>query len=299
MTYRRSIPTILSMMLIFVSCSSQETAKEQPATPSKEAVKKQSHSYGGWYCPDNFGFVPVDIQKLSEVPAIANRLPTDQELTDHKSLIKVDTVLYPDARALKMNLPRVASIYSEYKGMSELIIVIQAIVVEEDTVVGYRFMNGGNGSARLSEVSFLSDDEIAKMGSQPFFYSKAVLHATPENIWNALSKTDYFQQLGVKFDKKAFFSSAWNPNSETKLNLDTKSEKATGYVGVVYGNFYLQIDYLRNGVHYSEKMLLAENIEDHTTELYFASGPFPKDFAEQKLKWDNWVKAVSKASETH
>jgi hypothetical protein len=120
MTCKLSIPTILSMLLIFGSCSSQETAKEQPATPSKEAVKQQTHSYGGWYCPDNFGFVPVDIQKLSEVPAIANRLPTDQELTDHKSLIKVDTALYPDARALKMNLPRVASIYSEYKGMSEL-----------------------------------------------------------------------------------------------------------------------------------------------------------------------------------
>ncbi len=299
MTYNRSISTMLSMLLIFGSCSSQETANEQPAAPNKEAVKKQTHSYGGWYCPDNFGFVPVDIQKLSEVPAIANRLPTDQELTDHKSLIKVDTALYPDARALNMNLPRVASIYSEHKGMSELIIVIQAIVVEEDTVVGYRFMNGGNGSARLSEVSFLSDDAIAKMGSQPFFYSKAVLHATPENIWNALIKTDYFLKLGVKFDRKVFFSSAWNPNSETKLTLDTKSEKATGYVGVVYGNFYLQIDYLKDEVHYSEKMLLAENMEDHTTELYFASGPFPKDFAKQKLKWDNWVEAVSKASDTH
>lgn len=299
MTCKLSIPTILSMLLIFGSCSSQETAKEQPAAPSKEAVKQQTHRYGGWYCPDNFGFVPVDIQKLSEVPAISNRLPTDQELTDHKSLIKVDTALYPDARALKMNLPRVASIYSEYKGMSELAIVIQAIVVEEDTVVGYRFMNGGNGSARLSEVSFLSDDAIAKMGSQPFFYSKAVLHATPQNIWNALSKTDYFQQLGVKFDKKAFFSAAWNPNSQTKLNLDTKSEKATGYVGVVYGNLYLEIDYLRDGVHYSEKMLLVENMEDNTTELHVASGPFPKDFAKQKVKWDNWVEAVAKASETH
>jgi hypothetical protein len=297
MTYRHFLPTILSMMLLFVSCNSQETAQEQPATLGQEAVNKQPHGYGGWYCPDNFGFVPVDVQKLSEVPAIAHRLPTAQELTDHKALIKVDTALYPDARALKMDLPRVASIYSEHKGMSELIIVIQAVVVQEDTVVGYRFMNGGNGSARLSEVSFLSDDAVAKMGSQPFYYSKAVLHATPERIWNALITTDYFQQLGVKFDRKAFFSAAWDPNARTEMHLDTRSEKATGHVGVVYGNFYLQIDYLRDGVHYSEKMLLIENMEDHTTELHVASGPFPKDFARQKLKWDNWVEAVAKASE--
>ena len=43
--------------------------------------------------------------------------------------------------------------------MDELIIVIQAIVVQEDTVVGYRFANGGNGSDWLKE--FLSMQKVA------------------------------------------------------------------------------------------------------------------------------------------
>lgn len=111
------------MLLILGSCSGQETAQVDTKT-------KEPHRYGGWYCPDNFGFTPVDIQKLDEVPAIANRLPTQQELRDHKSLISVDTAKYPDARALEMDLPRVARISSANSRMNELIIVIQAIIVD-------------------------------------------------------------------------------------------------------------------------------------------------------------------------
>ena len=304
MTNRFSIPTLISMLLMSVSCSSQKTSEEQLETPSEAPVsvaskKVEPHRYGGWYCPDNFGFVPVDIQKLDEVPAISDRLPTQQELQDNMSLINVDITKYPDARALKMDLPQVARINSSPtpKGMAELIIVIQAIVVQEDTVVGYRFANGGNGSARMSDVTFLSKNEVADMGAQPFFYSKSVLKASTADIWKAVCKTDYFKQLGVKFDEQAFFASEWNPASEAHLKLDTDGEKAAGYVGMVYGNYYLQIDYNRNGFHYSEKLLMMENHEDNTTEFFFASGPYPKDFAKRKSDLDRWVEAVKTASE--
>lgn len=302
MTDRIFVPTLISFLWLSVSCSSQEASTEPAVTsaaqPETVATKKtEQHRYGGWYCPDNFGFVPVDIQKLSEVPAIADRLPTQQELDDNKSLIRVDTEKYPDAKALEMDLPRIARIYSEHKGMSELIIVIQAIVVQQDTVVGYRFVNGGNGSAWLTDVTFLSDEEVAAFGAQPFFYSESVLKAPTANIWKALAKTDYFQQLGLLFNQQKFFSSDWNPEAEARLKLDTDTEKATGYVGMVYGNYYLHIDYVRDGFHYSEKVLIMENEEEKTTELFFASGPYPKDFKEQKANWDNLVKAVKKASE--
>jgi len=65
----------------------------------------------------------------------------------------------------------------------------------------------------------------------------------------------------------------------------------------VFGNYYLHIHYELDGVYYSEKMLLSENAEDKTTELFFASGPYPKDFGTQQAKWDSWVAAVKKASE--
>jgi hypothetical protein len=293
---------MIPMLLIFVSSSAQETVTEHQETITEEAEpvaskKDEPHRYGGWYCPDNFGFAPVDIQKLDEVPAIADRLPTQQELQDHKALIIVDTQKYPDARALKMDLPRVARIYSEGTGMSELVIIIQAIVVSGDTVVGYRFPNGGNGSAWMSDVTFLSEDEVSGFGAQPFFYTKEVVKASKEEIWKAIANSDYFKQLGEKFDKQKFFASEWTSDSRAHLELDSDGEKAAGFVGTVYGNLYLHIDYDRDGFHYSEKLLMIENEEDNTTELFFASGPYPTDFKQQKSNWNRWFETVKRTSE--
>jgi hypothetical protein len=304
MTHYISTLAIIFMMLIFVSCSTEETIKKGPEAPTDpqeffESKKKEPHRYGGWYCPDNFGFAPVDIQRLNEVPAIAHRLPTQQELQDHKSLIAVDTKAYPDARALEMDLPRVGRIYSKGKGMSELVIVIQAIIVSGDTLVGYRFPNGGNGSAWLSEVSFLTEGEIAEMGSQPFFFSHSVLKASKEDIWRAITQTEYAKELGEKFDEKEFFSSEWTTHSQAHLDLDSDGEKATGYVGMVFGNAYLHIDYDRQGFHYSEKLLLIEKQEDNTTELFFASGPYPQDYAKQQSNWKRWLETVQQTSEAN
>ncbi|MGB0423063.1 MAG: hypothetical protein ACPGED_02015, partial [Flavobacteriales bacterium] len=296
------IPSIFALVLTLAACSRKEHATEHAETQCSEpekhdTAKQEPHRYGGWYCPDNFGFVPVDLQKLDQVPAIANRLPTRQELDDHMSLINVDTDAHPDARALEMDLPRVAKIYSSHKAMEELIIVIQAIVVQEDTVVGYRFVNGGNGSSWISDVEFLSENEVADMGSQPFFYSKSVVNASSKDIWEAMSKTDYFKQLGEKFSEQKFFSSAWDPESEAHLDFHSDNENSKGYVGMVYGNYYLQIDYVRDGFHYSEKMLMSENKETNSTEFFFASGPYPEGFAAEESKLSAWVDGVKKASE--
>lgn len=294
--------TCILLISVLNSCQNPSNVQAEKIEKNTEPItsaNNEPHQYGGWYCPDNFGFVPVDIQKLKEVPVIADRLPTKQELHMNMSLIDVDTMKYPDAKALKMDLPRVARVYSERLGINELIIVIQAIVVQNDTIVGYRFANGGNGSARIREVRFLTNDEVTAMGSQPFYYAKSVLKASIKDIWNAMRKTDYFKQLGRKFNKQELFDSEWNSKSEAQLSLDTNDEKAAGFVGMVFGNYYLHIDYDRNGFHYSEKLLMIENQNDHTIEFFFASGPFPKDFEKRKLDLDNWLQAVKKISEAN
>ena len=293
MSTRISFSFFISMLLVVSSCSSQDNSTEQA-----ETNKSEPHRYGGWYCPDNFGFVPVDIKELSEVPAISDRLPTQEELNNKMSLINVDTEKYPDARALEMDLPRLGRINSPYKGIRELVIVIQAIVVSGDTVVGYRFPNGGNGSAWLSDVSFLSESEVAEYGSQPFYYSTEVVNASKEEIWEAARNTDYFKQLGEKFDKKDFFNSDWTSESKAHLEIVDEGERATGFVGTHFGNVYLHIDYVIDGFHYSEKMLMIEDHEANTTKLFFACGPFPDDFEKQNIHWSNWFESVKNASES-
>lgn len=292
MMYRILIITLVFAQLVFLSACSQETEPKQEKSATE--IKKEPHRYGGWYCPDNFGFEPVDVQELDKIPAIAHRLPTEEELKDHKSLIKVDTVKYPSARALEMDLPRVARIYSEHSRMVELIVVIQAIVVQQDTVVGYRFANGGNGSAWISDVTFLSDDEVDEMGSLPYYYQRLKTEASTKEIWIALLQTAYFKKLANKFNQEEFFATEWNPDLSTRLELKSPEESATGFIGMVFGNFYLHIDYDRNGIHYSEKMLISENANNEPAEVYFASGPYPNDFASQKTEQDKWLKEVEK-----
>lgn len=287
------------VLLLLSACGIKETSAQNGENPEKESTTeaKEPHRYGGWYCPDNFGFVPVDIQDLEDVPAVSNRLPTEQELRDNKSLIKVDTEKYPDARALEMDLPRVGRVYSENSGINELVIVIQAIVVQEDTVVGYRFTHGGNGSAWLNDVSFLSDSEIKKMGSQPYFYSHKTIKASKEDIWNAFIQTKYASELGSKFKQKEFFGSSWNPESRAYLSLNAKDERATGFAGTHFGNPYVHIDYDRDGMHYSEKMLMIENKEEGTTDLFFACGPFPENFKKAQNKWEKLYSDLQRKSE--
>lgn len=293
------------LLLIFTLSSCQNENKELAEKQQKDSTAKSTsfvasnepHQYGGWYCPDNFGFVPVDIQKLNEVPVVADRLPTKQELKENKSLIDVDIMKYPDARVLKMDLPRVARLNAELLGQHELVIVIQAIVVQKDTIVGYRFVNGGNGSSRINEVTFLSNEEVSALGSQPFFYSKTTFKASVKDIWNSMRKTDYFKQMGKKFNKQEFFASEWTANSQVNLSLDNKEEKALGSVGMVFGNYYLQINYNKNGVLSSEKLLMIENQKDNSTDVFFASGPFPKDFEKKKEELNSWLEKVKRASE--
>jgi len=65
-------------------------------------------------------------------------------------------------------MPKLVRYYNEYSKREDLIIVIQAINVENDSIVGFRYLNGGNGSARLNEVRFLADNEIEMIPASRF-----------------------------------------------------------------------------------------------------------------------------------
>lgn len=300
------LSTLLAFLTIaLIACNNQEptielataSADEETTAEVQTQQTKEPHRYGGWYCPDNFGFEPVDIQQLSTVPAIEDRLPTEEELRNNMSLIKVDTEMYPDARALDMDLPRLGKTYVNSSGMEELIIVIQAIVVQEDTVVGYRFPSGGNGSGWLSDVTLFEQDEVDAMGTQPFFYTRKEVKAKTEEIWNAFTQTEHAASLGSKFGEEAFFAADWNDDGYTFLSSSSEGENARGFVGNHFGNAYLQIDYDRNGFHYSEKIMISEDSESGTSDLYVANGPYPQDFDQQNANWTSWVEDLIAKSE--
>lgn len=307
--YKIKTAFLLPLLLVaIISCGQEEKAAEnQKATPNnsnfeQELITKaknhsKSHPYGGWYCPDNFGFKPVNIQELELVPAITNRLPTQEETRNGSSLIYVDSTKFPNAYPLKMELPKLAKIYSKYKGKSEMIIVIQAIVIDNDTIVGYRFPDGGNGSAWLGQISLLSAEAVADLGSQPMVYKMAKIKANKEEIWTYFTKTDYAKELGNKFNETVFFNSLWTEDSELNLEMEKGDSKGIGWVSNHYGNIYLQIDYKIKGHDYSEKMLIGNPDDEGYSEIHFAAGPFLEDFSNEDQKWDKLIAQLERDSE--
>ncbi|MCF8277973.1 MAG: hypothetical protein K9J17_14665 [Flavobacteriales bacterium] len=297
------LPMLVACFVAFTSCGQNEATSTQVVEVSTEEAATNNdayaepHQYGGWYCPDNLrNFPPMDIQDLDKIKVVADRLPTFEETRNGTSLMYFDTAKIPNARPLLISLPRVARIYSEHSGFNELIIVIQAVIAGTDTVVGFRYPNGGNGSAWYGQLSFLSEEEVSNLGPAPMIHLESKINASKEKVWEAFIRTSYAKELAERFDEHAFFESAWTPDSQLHLSLESDSLRAKGIITSLWGMLYLQIDYDRMGFHYSEKMTLMEN-EDRQSSLHFVAGPYPKKTELQKVAWEIWIDDVKKVSE--
>ena len=124
------------------------------------------------HCPDNPDFQPLDIKSWLKAPALNRRLPTLAETEDGTSLIYYDPIVYPDAKAFDINLPRLASFANPYTNKVDTVIVIQVVQTDLDTIVGYRYLTGGNGTYNFKSFHFLSDEEVRKAVEKNFEESK-------------------------------------------------------------------------------------------------------------------------------
>lgn len=294
----------LFIILIFFACNSKEAiidatqhTETKPIKQSKQ-TSKSVHSYGGWFCPDNLKVFPaVDVRNLNQVPVVMGRLPTRQETMEGKSLIYIDPTIYPTAKPLEMPLPRLARCYSKFTKKNELVVIIQAVVIDQDSIVGFRYLNGGNGSAWLEEVTFVSEEEQAQLGSTPFVDQGVVINAFPKIIWEVITSPAYAKLLGEMFDKGSFIESEWKNGAEVHFKYEPDKTVSTGIITVIWKNLYIQIDYDFDGYHYVEKILLLENKEKKHTEFRVSAGPYGADYVAQKLVWHNWLNKVKDLSE--
>lgn len=298
------LPTIASVV-VFVACAQVENEPETNTVEPEEKVIQvaekrhhQPHAFGGWYCPDNLlGFPPVDIKELHKVPVVEGRLPTEEETRYGKSLMYIDTREYPEARPLDIELPQLATIHSEHNKMDELIIVIQAVVIGKDTIVGYRFPNGGNGSAWYDQVSFLDNNEVENLGSKPFVYETVKINATTTEIWHAFASTAYAQNLGERFNKQDFINAEWTNHAMARLEYTLPGERAKGSISNLFGNLYLHIDYDLNGFHYSEKILVVEDPTAGISTVHLVAGPYRSDIETFRSDWQTWLAELVAESE--
>lgn len=283
-----------------MSCSeNKKTADNMVAEVASQeiaVVKTEPHQYGGWYCPDNLnGFPPVDIAHWKNVPVVNGRMPTQEETQNGTSLIFVDVEKYPNAKPLDLVLPKLASFYNKYSKREDLIIVIQAVNVNNDSIVGFRYLNGGNGSARLNEVRFLSENEIEMIPASRFISQNIKIKATQDAIWEVLTNPEYANALQSAFDSDNKLKIPWWEAANVNYNYPNKGELTSSYAGELFGNFYIQNDY--DNFLYNEKFLLLENKETQTTKLKIVCGPYADDFESQKQILNNWALKVKELSE--
>ena len=114
-----------------------------------------------WHCPDNYrDFPPLSLKDWRKAPALNRKLPEYLGITDGSSLIYYDPSVYPDAKAYDITLPKLASFSNPYTNRVDTVIVIQVVQTDLDTVAGYRYLTGGNGTYNFKSFHFLTDEEV-------------------------------------------------------------------------------------------------------------------------------------------
>jgi hypothetical protein len=293
--------SLLFCASIFFSCSQSDSAVQKSVTvvqKSDAAVRTAPHKYGGWYCPDNLnGFPAVDIQDWENVPVVVGRMPTQEEAWNGTSLIYVDPEKYPSASPLDIDVPKLARFHNYNTAKDEIIIVIQAVNISNDSIVGFRYLNGGNGSARLSEVTFLSENEISEISISHFVSLRIEINATQKKVFDVITKPEYLEALTPTFDSDNLLDINWYTSSKINFKYLNSLKITSDFAGLHFGSYYIQIDAKLENYQYVEKFLLLEDESTNSTELIITCGPYIDDFEGQKFILRNWANKVKELSE--
>lgn len=288
---------VISITALFACSQNSKPAKAQSSqtdTPLTKPFKVPTHRYGGWYCPDNLnGFPAVDILDWKNVPVVNGRMATEEETRNGTSLIFVDTEKYPNAKPLDLMMPLLATYESQNSKRKELIIVIQALNIDNDSIVGFRYLNGGNGSARLNEIDVLTEQEIGAFSASHFFTESIVINATPNEIRQALTKPENADEFQSIIQTTVPFKPDWRVKTNVNYHYPNSGKITSAYADELFGNFYIQNDY----EDFTEKFLVVFDQEKQETELKIVCGPFGEDYEIQKEVLTKWAKKVKTISE--
>lgn len=289
--------TFFMVLLSTVGCA-QVDNNDKSTKNTKAKVEKTQHRYGGWYCPDNLnGFPPVDVKNWANVPVISDRLPTKEETQSEASLMYIDPTEYPLAKALDIQLPQLATYYSNHTKKNELVIVIQAVKIDNDSIVGFRYLNGGNGSCHLSEVNFMAEKDIADIPSSRFVsHSIRINNATQDVVWKVLTDSKHLNALYPTFNVNVPARSDWRSKTSANYYYTSPKNLTSTYADMLFGCFYVQNDYLIDNHAYVEKFILLENKLENYTELKIVCGPYLDDFESQKSILQSWASKVNELS---
>lgn len=96
----------------------------------------------------------IELSKWQQTPYIKDMIATEQDVKNGRAVFYVENYGV-DHEPLNISIPSVAYQFDEENNSKELAIVIQGERVGENEYVGVRYMEGGNGVCRLSELEFV------------------------------------------------------------------------------------------------------------------------------------------------
>lgn len=149
---------ICATVLTVISCG--ETPKETYSSPINYAI-----NYLAWDCPDNLAFPKIELKDWEKVPVVNGRMPTYEEANNGTSLLYIDKEMKPDLKYVEpydMKLPKLVYFTNPRTKQKEVVIVIQLVQFKDYVWAGIRYVSGGNASAMMSELKFLTDEEVKK-----------------------------------------------------------------------------------------------------------------------------------------
>ena len=137
-----------------------ETPKETYDSPINYA-----HNFLAWDCPDNRAFPRIELKDWEKVPVVNGRMPTYEEAQNGTSLLYIDKEVKPELKDVEpydMKLPKLAYFTNPRTKQREVVIVIQLVQFKDYVWAGLRYVSGGNASAMMSDLKFLTDEEVKK-----------------------------------------------------------------------------------------------------------------------------------------
>lgn len=149
---------ICAVALWLLSCG--EAPKTNYSSPIMYA-----QSFMSWDCPDNLKFPRVELKDWDKVPVVNGRMPTYEETTNGTSLLFIDKEMKPDLKDVEpynMNLPKLAYFTNPRTKQKDIVIVIQLVQFSDYVWAGLRYVSGGNASAMMNDLKFLTDEEVTQ-----------------------------------------------------------------------------------------------------------------------------------------
>ena len=98
---------------------------------------------------------PIEPSAWDSVPVTRGRLATEADIRSGCAVFSLEGGEEPDAAPLAVAIPALAVLRDEQAQDDVIIAAIQAERSFEKRLIGYRFLNGGNGICTLGELEWI------------------------------------------------------------------------------------------------------------------------------------------------